>query len=76
MTEQEIQILLDAGFDMNGIDNNLDVFVDAKRFLDDHILVFTELKGMCRSKDNPCGWFIEALRGKVSDSRQDRRKFL
>ncbi len=74
LNRHEMRILEEVGFSRRGIDNNLGVLMEAKRAMDDFLMEIVLLQGQARQKTNPCGWFIEALRGKISDL--NRRKKL
>ena len=75
LSRNEMQVLKDIGFKKRGIDNNLDVLLEAKKVIPDFLLEITLLQGQARSKTNPCGWFIEALRGKVKDLKSKKKSY-
>lgn len=62
----EHRALLDIGFTESGINANLDLFLECQRRLD-LPLELSLIKGRSRTKKNPCGWCVRALRGKLSD---------
>lgn len=60
-------LLDDIGFTEVEIKNNIEVFRQAAALLPDALHTLSILKGKSRDKDNPKGWIINALKGKVKD---------
>ena len=67
LSGEEYRTLTDIGFSDSGINANLRLFMRCKRELDFRYEL-SMLQGQCRTKQNPCGWCIEALRGKLDDA--------
>lgn len=57
------------GFTTKEIKNNLDLFIAAQNTLNDIIGELANLKAKSRTKDNPKGWIINALKGKIKDTK-------
>ena len=55
------------GFTEVEIKNNIEVFRRASELLPDLLSELALLKGKSRDKNNPKGWIIRALEGKVKD---------
>lgn len=55
------------GFTEVEIKNNIEVFRRAAELLPDPLGTLADLKGRSRDKDNPKGWIIRSLEGKVRD---------
>lgn len=68
LTRDEMRVLREIGFTENGIRNNFELFLTAKKLLD-FPYELALIQGRCRTKKNPCGWCIRTLRGKISDIR-------
>lgn len=66
LSREEKRYLLDIGFTENGIKNNLELFLACQKQLD-FPLELSMLQGKSRTKKNPCGWCIRALKGKLRD---------
>ena len=66
LSGDETRILSEIGFSKTGIKNNLELFLHCKKNLD-FIYELALLKGRSREKNNPCGWCIKALKGKLAD---------
>lgn len=71
LTADERRFLEEIGFNENGINNNLSLFMDCQRNLD-FIYELALIKGKCRTKKNPCGWCIRTLTGKLADKKSQR----
>lgn len=69
LSGEEYRTLRDIGFTDSGINANLRLFMDCQKQMD-FPLELAVIKGRSRTKKNPCGWCIETLRGKLSDSTQ------
>ena len=74
LNRHEMRVLEEVGFSRRGIDNNLGILMEAKKVMDDFLMEIVLLQGQSREKSNPCGWFIEALKGKVGDLKSRRKK--
>lgn len=61
--------LKQKGFNTKEIKANLELFKEAYNELD-LMLVLAELTAKAREKSNPKGWIIQALRGRLADSRK------
>lgn len=59
------------GFTTTELRNNIDIFRRASALVDDLLSVLELLHGKSRDKDNPKGWIINALKGKVDDILKD-----
>lgn len=66
LTRDEYRTLREIGFTDNGINNNLSLFLESKKRLD-FPLELSLIAGKSRTKKNPCGWCVRALRGILSD---------
>jgi plasmid replication initiation protein len=65
--DKEVQYLRDMGFTNAQIKNNHSTFVEAASLLPDFLFEMSILKGKMRGKNNPQGWVINALKGKIKD---------
>lgn len=65
-SREEYRYLREIGFTDNGIQNNLDLFLRCQKYLD-FPLELAVINAKSRTKKNPCGWCIRALKGKLSD---------
>ena len=68
LSKDETRVLREIGFTENGIRNNLDLLLTAKKVLD-FPYELALIQGKCRTKKNPCGWCIRTLKGKIADIR-------
>ena len=66
LSEGEYRTLREIGFTDNGIDHNLALFLQCRRELD-FPYELSLIKGSSRTKDNPCGWCVRALKGRLRD---------
>ena len=71
LSTEEKRFLIDIGFNENGINNNIDLFIECQQNLD-FIYELALIKGKCRTKKNPCGWCIRTLTGKLADKKSSR----
>ena len=71
LSAEEKRFLIDIGFNENGINNNIDLFIECQQNLD-FIYELALIKGKCRTKKNPCGWCIRTLTGKLADKKSSR----
>lgn len=69
LADETVRYLLSMGFTRNEIKNNREVFKQAQHCLDDILVTLAELKAKSRVKENPKGWIIQALRGKIKDAQ-------
>ena len=68
LSSEEKRMLIDIGFSVTGIKNNLELFMECKKRLD-FVYELAIICGKAREKRNPCGWCIKTLKGKLSDLR-------
>ena len=66
LTGDEYRRLREIGFTDQGIDNNLQLFLECRKALDFQYELAL-IHGQSRTKKNPCGWCIRTLRGKLAD---------
>lgn len=70
LNKQVLDYLKDSiGFTPKELKNNRDLFITAQMELSDVIGELAILKAKSRDKKNPKGWIINALRGKIGDSK-------
>ena len=67
----EHRALREIGFTESGINANLGLFMQCQKELD-FPLELALIKGKCRTKDNPCGWCIKRLKGRLNDLHKFR----
>ena len=65
-SSEEKRLLVEIGFSEIGIRNNLELFMECKKRLD-FIYELALIVGKSRDKNNPCGWCIKTLIGKLKD---------
>lgn len=70
LNRHEIYELESMGFTKQELKNNRETFKQAKRLLPDFIYTLTELKGRLHEKENPKGYVIASLRGKIEDEKK------
>ena len=68
LSSDERRMLKEIGFSERGIRNNLQLLLECKKNLD-FIYELAIIAGKCRDKNNPCGWCIKTLEGKLADIR-------
>lgn len=66
LSSDEKRLLHEIGFTEIGIRNNIELFMECKDRLD-FIYELALIAGKARSKNNPCGWCIKTLKGKLED---------
>ena len=66
LSSEEKRLLVEIGFSEIGIRNNLELFMECKKRLD-FIYELALIVGKSRDKNNPCGWCIKTLIGKLKD---------
>lgn len=71
LSAEEKRFLTEIGFNENGINNNLPLFIECQQNLD-FIYELALIKGKSRTKKNPCGWCIRTLTGKLADKKTSR----
>lgn len=71
LSRDEKRILLEIGFTESGIKNNLPLFIECQKHID-FIYELTLIKAKSRGKNNPCGWCINALVGKLADQAKKK----
>ena len=70
LSGEEYRTLREIGFTDSGINANLRLLMDCQKVMD-LPLELSLIKGRSRTKKNPCGWCIKALRGKLNDSKRN-----
>lgn len=68
----ENALLLEIGFSQKGIENNLALLLDCRRKMD-LPYELTIIKGRAREKENPVGWCINTLKGKLNDLSKSKK---
>ena len=66
LSSEEKRLLVEIGFSEIGIRNNLELFMECNKRLD-FIYELALIVGKSRDKNNPCGWCIKTLIGKLKD---------
>lgn len=70
LSSEEYRTLREIGFTDSGIKANLRLLMDCQKTMD-LPMELALIKGRSRTKENPCGWCIKALRGKLKDSARN-----
>lgn len=68
-----LNYLREMGFTANEIGNNKQLFEDCQKELPDIMTELAMLKARSREKNNPKGWIIASLKGKLEDQRRENR---
>lgn len=63
-------LLYNIGYTKDEINANKDLFVNAQKEIPDLLLTFGKLQGKSRTKANPKGWIVNALKGKLKDLKK------
>lgn len=67
--KEVVEYLKTWGFTEREIKTHAEVFRDVCRELSDPMLILAEVCAKSRTKENPKGWVINALRGKLEDAK-------
>lgn len=71
LSSEECRCLEDIGFTESGIRANISLFMRCQKELD-FPAELSLIRGRCRTKNNPCGWCIETLKGRINDLHRIR----
>lgn len=66
---ETIKYLKNIGFTTKEINNNRELFREAEETLPDFWVTLAILKGKSRTKTNQKGWIVNAIKGKISDTK-------
>lgn len=72
LDDVENTLLREIGFSQKGIENNLALLLDCRKRMD-LPYELTLIKGRAREKENPVGWCINTLKGKLRDLSESKK---